>query len=79
MFKRLLLTVVLTFLATACASPKPESLAELVEHHASELQKQCLTYYLYREPRLVYPTPLQICQRVYTLAARGERVPNWKM
>ncbi len=79
MFKRLLVTVVLTFLATACASPRPESLAEFVEHHAFELYKQCLSYYLYREPRIVYPDPVQICQRVYALAARGERVPNWKM
>ncbi len=79
MFKRLLVIVVLTFLATACASPQPKTLAQLLEHQAFKLQLQCRAYYFMREPRLLKPDPERICRRVYTLAARGEHVPNWKM
>ena len=81
MYKRLLIPVVLMFLATACASPpsQPQSLDDLLKRHASELQSQCRSYYFMREPRLVYPDPEQICRQVYSLTLRGKAVTNWKM
>ena len=68
------------FSLAACATPgPPESLVEIFEHHAVKLQKQCLSYYFWREPKIVYPDPVQICRRVYTVAARGGHVRNWRM
>ena len=80
MMKTLLLSIVLIFIAgSGCVSTAPESLIGLQQQAAHELLLRCRTYYFWREPKLVYPDPQQICGAVYSRAVRGKPIPEWKM
>ena len=68
--------LLVTLLLIGCAQ---RSLREQVTfNEARRMQLECVSYYVHREPQLLYPDPTTICQTVFQAALRGQLV-RWRL
>lgn len=73
-----LAVVLLVTMAVACTTLEPGSLAYLRHEQAVKVQKECHSYFFWREPRLLYPDSRYYCRQVYMSVMRGDPFINWR-